>query len=94
MKFLKLHSIRKLCFGYEEIASNLYFGFKKEKGFFTATPEKALVDAFYLMSYGRYALDISALDSDKLDRNEIIRLSMEFPLNNFNKLWDQSLKKF
>jgi len=37
------------------------------------------VDAFYLMSYGRYALDISALDSDKLDSNEIIRLSMEFP---------------
>ena len=66
-------------FRYSKIASNLYFGFKKEKGFFIATPEKALVDAFYLMSYGRYALDISALDSDKFDRNEIIRLSMEFP---------------
>ena len=66
-------------FRYSKIASNLYFGFKKEKGFFIATPEKALVDAFYLMSYGRYALDISALNSDKLDRNEIFRLSMEFP---------------
>ena len=66
-------------FRYSKIAGNLYFGFKKEKGFFIATAEKALVDAFYLMSYGRYALDISALNSDKLDRNEIFRLSMEFP---------------
>jgi predicted transcriptional regulator of viral defense system len=67
-------------FRYSKIAGNLYFGFKKEKGFFIATPEKALIDAFYLMSYGRYALDISALNSDKIDRNEIMRLSIEFPL--------------
>ena len=66
-------------FRYSKIAGNLYFGFKKEKEYFIATPEKALVDAIYLMSYGRYALDISALDIEKLDRDEIIRLSMEFP---------------
>ena len=66
-------------FRYTKIASNLYFGFKKEKEYFIATPEKALLDAFYLMSYGRYALDISALDIDKLDRDEIIRMSLEFP---------------
>jgi predicted transcriptional regulator of viral defense system len=73
-------------FRYSKIAANLYFGFKKEKGFFIATPEKAIVDAFYLMSYGRYALDISALNSDKLDRNEIFRLSMEFPSKTKNML--------
>jgi len=67
-------------FRYSKIAGNLYFGFKKENEFFIATPEKALMDAFYLMSYGRYSLDISALDSNKFDRNEMIRLSMEFPL--------------
>jgi predicted transcriptional regulator of viral defense system len=66
-------------FRYSKIAGNLYFGFKKEKGFFIATPEKAIVDAFYLMSYGRYALDISALDSEKLNGDEILRLSMVFP---------------
>jgi len=73
-------------FRYSKIAGNLYFGFKKEKGYFIATPEKALVDAFYLMSYGRYALDISALDSEKLDRDEIIRLSVEFPSKTKNML--------
>jgi hypothetical protein len=44
----------------------LYQGFKKEKGFFIATPEKMLLDAIYLMSYGRYALDMSAIDPKKL----------------------------
>jgi hypothetical protein len=67
-------------FRYSKVASALYYGFKKEKDFFIATPEKALLDAFYLMSYGRYALDISAVDAEKLDSEEIRRLSKEFPL--------------
>jgi hypothetical protein len=66
-------------FRYTKVTSGLYFGFKKEADFFIATPEKALLDAFYLMSYGRYALDISAVDAEKLDRDEIRRLSKEFP---------------
>lgn len=66
-------------FRYAKVAGALYFGFKKENEFFIATPEKALLDAFYLMSYGRYALDLSALDADKLDREEIRRLCIKFP---------------
>ena len=67
-------------FRYAKIADDLYFGFRKESIYFIATPEKALLDAFYLMSYGRYSLDIPALDSAKLDRGEIKRLSKRFPL--------------
>jgi predicted transcriptional regulator of viral defense system len=67
-------------FKYVKINSKYYFGFKKEKDFFIATPEKALVDAFYLMSFGRYALDISSLSAEKLDRKEIRRISNVFPL--------------
>jgi predicted transcriptional regulator of viral defense system len=66
-------------FRYAKITDALYFGFKKEKGFFIAIPEKALLDAFYLMSFGRYALDLAAIDATKLDRDEIKRLSGEFP---------------
>ncbi len=66
-------------FRYTKLTSDLYFGFIKEKGVFIATPEKALLDAFYLMSYGRYSLDISALNAAKLDREEIKRLSQVFP---------------
>jgi predicted transcriptional regulator of viral defense system len=67
-------------FRYSKVNDVLYFGFKKEKDFFVATPEKALLDAFYLMSYGRYALDISAIDEEKLDKDQIRSLSEEFPL--------------
>jgi predicted transcriptional regulator of viral defense system len=73
-------------FRYAKVTETLYFGFKKEKGFFIATPEKALLDAFYLMSYGRYALDISALDRPKFDKDEIKRLSRGFPLKTRNML--------
>jgi predicted transcriptional regulator of viral defense system len=73
-------------FRYSKINEDFYFGFKKEKGFFIATPEKALLDSFYLMSYGRYALDISALDVAKLDRENIRRLIRKFPLKTRNML--------
>jgi len=73
-------------FRYVKIAKDLYNEFKKEKDFFIATPEKALLDAFYLMSYGRYSLDLSSLDAAKLDRREIERLSHRFPLKTKNML--------
>jgi len=67
-------------FRYSKVTGMLFFGFKKEKEFFIATPEKALLDSFYLMSYGRYALDIPALDAGKFDPDEIERMSNKFPL--------------
>jgi predicted transcriptional regulator of viral defense system len=73
-------NVKGTVFRYTKIAGGLYFGFKKEKNFFIATPEKALLDACYLMSYGRYSLDISALDATKFDREEVNRLSKKFPL--------------
>jgi predicted transcriptional regulator of viral defense system len=73
-------------FRYSKINENLYFGFKKENAFFIATPEKALLDSFYLMSYGRYSLDLSALDADKLDIEAIRNFSSEFPLRTRNLL--------
>ena len=80
IKRTKEIDLKGSVFRYTKIAGSLYFGFKKEKDFFIATPEKALLDAFYLMSYGRYSLDISALDATKLDREEVKRLSKKFPL--------------
>jgi len=80
LKRTKKIQVDGTVFRYSKITGSLYFGFKKENGFFMATPEKALLDAFYLMSYGRYALDISALDPGKFDKGEIKHLSVEFPL--------------
>ncbi len=66
-------------FTYTKINTNLYKGFKKEEGFFIAVPEKAFLDAFYLMSLGRYSFDIASIDFNKLNRDETFRLIKMFP---------------
>jgi predicted transcriptional regulator of viral defense system len=86
VKRTKELQLKDTIFRYAKINETLYFGFKKEKGIFIATPEKALLDAFYLMSYGRYSLDVSALDYEKLNENELIRLSKMFPITTQNLL--------
>lgn len=86
VKRTKEISIGEAVFRYVRIAGDLYFGFKKEKGFFIATPEKALLDGFYLMSFGRYAMDVVALDPTKLDGEELARLSSRFPMRTQNML--------
>jgi predicted transcriptional regulator of viral defense system len=86
IKRTKELQVSNTIFRYARVTGVLYFGFKKEKGIFIATPEKAILDAFYLMSYGRYAMDVSALDGAKLNENELIRLSKAFPLKTQNLL--------
>jgi hypothetical protein len=68
-----------LHFRYTRIRPELYSGFTKEQGAFVALPEKALVDASYLASLGRYGLDKSALDLEKLDKKRLFEMARPFP---------------
>ena len=74
-------NINGRTFRYNKMKDNLYFGFIKEKDFFIATPEKAFIDAIYLTSLGRYAFDLAAIDREKINWNEIVRLCDRFPSN-------------
>jgi hypothetical protein len=69
-----------IVFRYTRISSSLFFGYEKQKGFFIAAPEKAFLDAMYLQSFGRYALDLAAIDAGRLDRNKLKQLSKKYPL--------------
>ncbi len=71
--------VKQALFSYTKIAGQLYFGFHKEKDFFVATPEKALLDAVYLTSLGRYALDFFALEQERLDQEALATMSEQFP---------------
>ncbi|NOY79350.1 MAG: hypothetical protein GXO76_15970 [Calditrichaeota bacterium] len=71
--------IQETFFRYVKIKRNLYFGFVRMRGFFIAEPEKALLDALYLMSNGRYRLDMAAIDFDKLDRQKLDQFVKSFP---------------
>lgn len=72
--------VEQTVFTYTKISEKLYSGFRKEGGFFIAAPEKALIDAFYLMSFGRYRADLSAIDPSTLDVSKIKALSEDFPV--------------
>ena len=71
--------IDSTIFRYTKIKKTLYFGFGREKGVFIASPEKALLDAFYLMSYGRYSFDMDSIETDRLDIDHLRALSKPFP---------------
>jgi predicted transcriptional regulator of viral defense system len=79
VKRTKEISLNGSVFRYAKVSRALYFGFIRQKDFFIATPEKAFLDAVYLISFGRYALDLAAIDRDKLNREEIRRMSRNYP---------------
>jgi predicted transcriptional regulator of viral defense system len=80
IKRTKELSLEDCIFRYTKVNRALYFGFVRQQNFFIATPEKAFLDAVYLMSFNKYALDLAAIDEEKLNRREIARMSRNYPL--------------
>ena len=66
-------------FNYSRINKDLYSGFIKKEGFFIALPEKAFMDALYLMSLGRYTFDITSIDRARLDKSQIKKIAGSYP---------------
>lgn len=79
---------KQRTFVFIRINKGLYHDFIRQDGYFIATPEKAFVDALYLMSLNRYHLDISALDLEKLDRKRLATLIAAYPAKTI-ALWRQ-----
>jgi len=67
-------------FNFTKINTDLYSGFSRTRGFFIAAPEKAFLDAVYLMSFGRYSFDIPSIDFSKLNLEKIGYMGRLFPL--------------
>lgn len=72
-------TVRGIEFDYFLIKKDLYGGFTKLDGLFIASPEKALADAIYLCSFGKYALDINALDLKNLNKGLFKKTMSLFP---------------
>jgi len=73
-------SVKGAKFTFYKLKKEYYFDFIKKGEIFIATKEKAFIDACYLYSFGRYALDFSALNLDKLDKSKIKKLIVKFPV--------------
>jgi predicted transcriptional regulator of viral defense system len=79
IKRTKEMEINGTVFTYTRLKQDFYEGFVKHKNFFIATPEKAFLDACYLMSLGRYNFDKSAIDLNKFDQEHLVREAEKFP---------------
>lgn len=73
--------VENMSFRYFFCRAPYFFGFKKEKGFFVAEPEKALLDALYFKSLKRYALDETALDLKGIDWKKLEKWARLYPKN-------------
>ncbi len=75
-------------FTYSKIKQKYYNNFLKKNIFFIATPEKAFVDALYLMALNKYSLDISAIDVYKLNKAKVTKLIKQYP-GKVKKIWSK-----
>ena len=81
-----IKTVQKVDFRYFKIAQQYYNGFIKQNGIFIAAPEKALADALYLTSVGKYKLDFSALEYGKIDYPRLNQILRAYP-EGTTKLW-------
>ncbi len=70
--------IEEVTFSFTKIKKDYYSNFVKKEGVFIAAPEKALVDALYLESLGRYRLDAGSIDFSKFDRQAIFKVASRY----------------
>lgn len=64
--------------------SRYYFGFTETNGIFIAEPEKAIVDAAHLCSFGKYAIDLDAINFAIFDYGKIEKYLKKYPLRTKN----------
>ena len=74
------YEVKEVVFDYRKIKREYYFGFEKIRGIFVAAKEKALIDAIYLSSYGKYRFDIDAIDFKKFSRKKLLEMCKPFPV--------------
>jgi len=71
LKRTKRVVVNNLSFSYHLIKQEIYDRFELRDGFFIAVPEKAVTDAIYLTSLGRYNCDFYAVDFTKVDKEKV-----------------------
>ena len=88
----RTYQIKDWLFRYYYCQPSYYFGFTRQQGLFVASPEKALLDALYLLCFGRYALDASALNLGKIDWPLLEKYSKKYPARTqkFIKKWREN----
>lgn len=86
LKRTKQVEAKGVLFNFYKLKKEYYFGFIQRNNIFIATKEKALVDAFYLYSLGKYAMDLNSIDFKQFDGSLIRQIVQVFPQKKRNIL--------
>lgn len=71
--------IDNVAYRYVRMKKNLFWGYELKEGFLIAQPEKALLDALYLMSKGLAVVHIDELDLSNIDKKRFDLYKKKFP---------------
>lgn len=80
LKRSRKFEIEGVLFNYYKLKKQYYSDFNKTGGFFIASKEKAFVDSVYLYSFGKYKIDLSSIDLNKLDKAKVKKIIQAYPL--------------
>jgi len=75
----KNYEIKDKNFKFYKVKEIFFNGFVRKDNYFIAEKEKAFIDAIYLYSFGKYSLDLSAIDIKKLDKDLVLKLIKKYP---------------
>jgi predicted transcriptional regulator of viral defense system len=75
----KDYEIKGKNFKFYKVKEEFFNGFIRKDNYFIAEKEKAFIDAIYLYSFGKYSLDLSAIDIKKLDKSLIFKIVKKYP---------------
>lgn len=93
VKRTKRVEVNNYEFVFSLVKKNFYTGFERKEGIFIASPEKALADAVYLSSIGKYNADYYAIDFKKTNLSQVDRF---IDLTNLKtqRYWEELCKTF
>jgi predicted transcriptional regulator of viral defense system len=91
VKKTRRFEIREEIFAFSKIQKRYFNNFIRRDGIFIAVPEKAFVDAVYLMAFNMYKLDLKAIDYAKLDKTAINKILRQYP-DRVKRLWGNICK--
>lgn len=75
------------------VKKDFYTGFVTENSFFIAAPEKALADAVYLSSIGKYNLDFDAVDFSKIGKQKVSKY-LKLTNKKAKTFWENICKRY
>ncbi len=71
--------VEEVMFHYCKIKNDYYFGFSKRNNIFIASPEKAIIDSLYLQYLGKYNIDLSSIDLEKIEKENCKNILEKYP---------------